>query len=614
MTTDDEQQRLSAIMENATDVILTFHENGQIQSCNPAIQRVFGYSTEEIIGQSLELLMSEQPKRQLDSYSRLNLRSQQTNILFIRNEATGRRKDDTLLPIDFTVSRMNLDTKSMYLGIIRDITTQKETETALRQAKETAEAASRVKSEFLATMSHEFRTPLNAILSLAELLQSTPLTIDQEDSVDMIYDSGHKLLTLISDILDFSNMETGKAELSVSPFALRACVETAVSQFTPQLAEKGLNLACYIKPNVPIRLVGDEVRLRQIITKLIDNAVKFTIQGDILLSVTSELLDYNQCKLQFIIKDSGIGIPADKLDQLLTPFSQVDSSSTRQFGGTGLGLAICNQLVQKMDGSLKIKSKEGQGTAVYFTIVTPFMSGETEPYLQKKPSALDGKRILLTADNVTNLELLTRQLHFWGVHVQRVDSTEQINDALHQEEPYDVMIIDAHQTIPAMIYELPPILLLMSPAFSSSHPAAAAILEKPTTTAHLFDTLTTMLTVETAVSPTPRNNSWPIDMDYVDRMLGPDSDDLLNDLIELFLEDSPVIFQNIQQALPTFDREVIRRGAHTLKGSSGSIGIMTLAAASAELEAVATTGSKNEVETAIHTLHAEYQTIADALQ
>ena len=326
---DHEQRRLSAIMQNATDVILTFREDGEIMFCNPAIEHAFGYVADDVVGQSLALLVPDDIEKQLGNFLQLNVPSTLKHALFIRNETVGQRKDGSAIPVDFAVSRIDLDTESLFLGIICVNTTPEKSTSALRQAKEEARAANKAHTDTLQAISHSLHTPLNKIVDSAALLQRTPLTDDQTDSVRLIHDSGHALLSLLGDVLDSSNTE--------------------------------------------------------------------------------------------------------------------------------------------------------------------------------------------------------------------------------------------------------------------------------------------MLAGETAVSPPQQDEFWPIEMALVDKMFGTEFVGLLDELVELFLEDCPPIFAEMQQALLVFDRNIIRSSAHTIKGSSGSIGITTLAASAAELEKLSATGSKDELETAVTLFHAEYQIIADVL-
>ncbi|MBV7337797.1 HAMP domain-containing protein [Chloroflexi bacterium TSY] len=239
----------------------------------------------------------------------------------------------------------------------------------LKQAKNLAEAATKAKSEFLANMSHEIRTLLNGVIGMTELIFETPLTSVQRDYVTTIRKSGNALLTVINNILDFSKIEAGRIDLECEPFNLRDCIEEALDLIAIDVGKKQLNLAYLMDDQTPNYLLGDVTRLRQILLNLLSNAVKFTSFGEIVLTVDSEIQDDGRYELQFAIKDTGIGIPADRIKELFAPFTQVDASTTRKYGGTGLGLAISQLLCKLMGGRIWITSEEGQGSTFFFTII-----------------------------------------------------------------------------------------------------------------------------------------------------------------------------------------------------------------------------------------------------
>jgi PAS domain S-box-containing protein len=516
-----QKQYLESLVEITPVAVVTMDAEECVTGWNPAAAELFGFTPAEALGRHVDdLVFGDDSRDEGREITREALERGRAHRITRRRRKDGSPLDVELMLVPLTGEGERLG----FLGIYHDIT-------ELQRAREEAEAATYAKSAFLATMSHEIRTPMNAVIGMTDLLLGTELAPEQREFAGIVRSSGEALLHVIDDILDYSKIEAGKLELERAPFDLRECVEAALEIVAPRAWEKQIELGCLIDENAPPGIVGDAARLRQVLLNLLSNAVKFTEHGEVVVVVDAEPAGPGASRLTLAVRDTGIGIPQDRMDRLFASFSQVDASTTRRYGGTGLGLAISKRLVELMGGTIWVESEPGTGSTFGIALSAEVADVPQQIAADEGLPQLRGKRILVVDDNATNREIVSRHARSWGMQPVAVERPAEALQLIAAGELFDVAVLDmmmpdmdgvtlAHEIRTHTSARRLPLLLLTSLGRLPGDGAAAfdAQLAKPMRASQLYNALIRLVapagqqeeTVETAPAGAPRTSSLRI--------------------------------------------------------------------------------------------------------
>jgi PAS domain S-box-containing protein len=498
-------------------------ETGQLIDANQQACDMLGYSREEILGLSIADIDPNFDKPHYQAISQ-RLREQRQH----RFESVNKHKDGHFIAVEATVYYLEASRQepARIVGFLTDISPRKHAEEELLKSKRLAEAANQAKSDFLANMSHEIRTPMNAILGLTHLLGQKNLTPNEHDLVHKIQMASNSLLSIINDILDFSKIEAGHLEIEHSPFRLSAILDKIAIITSTAINKKAIEFVISPIPEEADFLQGDGLRLEQILINLTCNAVKFTEHGMIALEISIVRNWNNHIELRFAVHDTGIGIAADKQQQIFTAFSQADTSTTRHFGGTGLGLSICQRLVTLMGGVIGVNSKLGEGSEFWFAL--PFAKAPTDSY---SPPKLTGQRLLIVDDNDIARETLATITQHLGWQAELAHSGQEavtkFRQALSESRPFDIILMDwqmpgmdglaTSESIRSLCHDRPAPIIIMVTAYehgqlmeNPKRHVVNAVLNKPVTTSSLYDAV---ITIKAKVMRSALTHGIPPDLD-----------------------------------------------------------------------------------------------------
>ncbi len=640
----------NSLIENTPIAIVAVGLDDIVQFCNPAFENIFRYRQADVIGKSLLGLITNS-----ETLSEVSTNREALWKGKVIHTVTKRvRSDGGLVDVEaFSVPLGPAENRTGAVMQYQDITERKRGEEALLRAKDAAEAASRAKSEFLANMSHEIRTPMNGIIGMTELTLDTKLTPEQREYLGLVQASADSLLKLINDILDFSKIEAGKIDLESIEFPFQQSLDETLKSLVLRARQKDVELSWRVGPGIPKYLKGDVGRLRQIIVNLVGNAVKFTKRGEIEVSVEVESENDAGVMLHFGVRDSGIGVPKEKQRMIFEAFTQVDSSTTRNYGGTGLGLAITSRLVQLMGGKIWVESEPGRGSVFHFTSrfeftgAVPRMTGSEDPEAirglppaaagESASQAAQGLKILLAEDNAVNRRLVIALLQKRGHHIAATENGQEALDILEREN-FDLVLMDVQMPVLdgfAAIRAIRakeqssgshlPIIALTAHAMKGDRERCLAAgadeyVTKPIRTPDLLAAIdrATNTKVSPANTPSPvpaLHPAGPPVLDFaaaLDRVEG--DRELLEELMGMFAAECSHDIAEIRKSLEARDMDLLERLAHTLKGASASLAAGRVADAAFALEKQARTGEVGDAEQLLETLLGEVNSLLPEIE
>jgi len=640
----------NALVNSANVAIISTGPSGLVRTFNAAAERLLGYHAGELIDRAPPETWHQPEELQRIAHEIFEKTGEivPPNTEAVRwgsrdgkvaeHELTLVRKDGSTFPASLAITALWSEGRIIgYMGVIQDITARREFEEAQRHAREEAEESNRAKSQFVANMSHEVRTPLNGILGIAAMLLETDLQPRQRELAEHIQSSGQALLAIVNDILDISKVEAGRVELEAIGFDLRALLQSVHDMHQARAEEKNLIIETEVAGDVPAGLHGDPGRLRQVFDNLVGNAIKFSENCRVRISAAVDALDGTDLTLRFHVIDCGIGIPREQQERIFEPFVQADVSTTRLFGGTGLGLSICRQLVSLMGGEIGVVSELGRGADFWFTarfVAAGTPTEKAEAAASPKVESLRGLRTLLAEDNALNRLVATHQLRKLGCDVETVENGRQAVD-LTKTIQFDLILMDCQMPVldgyaaTAAIRDRErregghtPIIALTASALATERDRCLAAgmdgyLSKPFTEAELHRQIHGVMLA--AASPDREESSGPaLDSGIIAALrdeCGPDGGALFARYVNFFREDLAQAEKEFAEPDGAKKTETLRQAAHHLRGAALHFGARPLMDLCARVERSAGAGgSLDEVTAHLPALRQEITRVKEALE
>ncbi len=642
---NDTLSLLALVASKTENAVFILDEHGQIEWVNDGFVRMTGHELREVVGKPPGPFLHG-PQTDLEAIQEIDdaLRNEHglsLDLLHCRKDGRTYWASTSLTPVLDDAGKL-----ARWVGMFSDSTRRRQAHEALEAAKEAAEAASRAKSEFLANMSHEIRTPMNAIIGMTELALGTTLTPEQREYLLTVKQSSEALLRLLNDILDLSKIEAGKFEIESVSFSLADVLRETMKVLSVRAAKKGLELAWHLPPEVPKQLMGDPARLRQILFNLVGNAIKFTKKGEVVVRIEPQWQTETEIALHFAVADTGIGIPAEKLQQIFEAFMQVDSSTSRRFGGTGLGLTISSQLIELMGGRIWVQSKVGKGSTFHFSL--RFALPETtvaNPVPEKKSgkrAATPSRqlaaprrilRVLVADDNAANRVLAARVLQKRGHDIVSVASGREVLSALKQQS-FDVVLLDVQMpkmdgfATTAAIRESErhtghhiPIVAMTAYAMSGDRERCLdagmdAYMAKPLHARQLQKLVESLAADSPAESADPAASPMPpTAFDFAPALARLEGDvELLKEQMRFFLQDTPALLSDIAGAIARCDGKQLQLSAHRLKGLVSSFDDRQSSEATQRLERMGRSEDFADAGALFEQLHRDLNRLGHAIE